>query len=60
MQNACVLHPQAAERSLSLPMVASEFKLLFWGRSMTPHRGRNWLMGDSKPKQDKLRAMAEW
>ena len=41
-------------------MVASEFKLLFWGRSMMPHRGRIWLMGDSKPKQDKLRAMAEW
>lgn len=41
-------------------MIAHEFNLRFWGRSITPHTARNWLMGNSLPTQDKLRVLAEW
>jgi transcriptional regulator with XRE-family HTH domain len=40
--------------------VANEFNLRYWGRSITPHTARNWLMGNSLPTQDKLRVLAEW
>jgi hypothetical protein len=46
--------------SLSPSLVAREFNLRFWGRSITPHTARNWLMGKSIPTQDKLRVLAEW
>lgn len=45
---------------LSPSLVAREFNLRFWGRSITPHTARNWLMGKSIPTQDKLRVLAEW
>lgn len=41
-------------------VVASEFNLRYWGRSITPHTARNWLMGNSMPTQDKLRVLADW
>lgn len=41
-------------------VIAHEFNLRFWGRSITPHTARNWLMGNSLPTQDKLRVLAEW
>ncbi len=41
-------------------VVANEFNLRFWGRSITPHTARNWLLGNSLPTQDKLRVLAEW
>lgn len=41
-------------------VVANEFNLRYWGRSITPHTARNWLLGVSIPMQDKLRALAEW
>jgi len=46
--------------SLSPTVVAREFNLRYWGRSITPHTARNWLMGNSIPTQDKLRVLAEW
>jgi hypothetical protein len=41
-------------------VVANEFNLRYWGRSITPHTARNWLLGVSIPMQDKLRVLAEW
>jgi hypothetical protein len=40
--------------------VANEFNLRYWGKSITPHTARNWLLGKSLPMQDKLRVLAEW
>lgn len=41
-------------------VVAHEFNLRYWGKSITPHTARNWLIGRSIPMQDKLRVLAEW
>jgi hypothetical protein len=40
--------------------VASEFNLRYWGHSISTHAARNWLMGVSVPKQDKLVVLANW
>ena len=31
-------------------VVANEFNLRHWGRSITPHTARNWLLGQALPK----------
>jgi transcriptional regulator with XRE-family HTH domain len=41
-------------------VVANEFNLRYWGRSITPHTARNWLLGKSIPTQDKLRVLSDW
>ena len=41
-------------------LVANEFNLRYWGKSITPHTARNWLIGKSIPMQDKLRVLADW
>lgn len=41
-------------------LVANEFNLRYWGKSITPHTARNWLLGVSIPMQDKLRVLADW
>ena len=41
-------------------VVAHEFNLRYWGKSITSHTARNWLMGKSIPMQDKLRVLADW
>ncbi len=41
-------------------VVANEFNLRYWGRSITPHTARNWLLGQAMPTQDKLVVLAEW
>jgi hypothetical protein len=41
-------------------IVANEFNLRYWGRGITTHTARNWLLGVSIPMQDKLRVLAEW
>jgi len=54
---------QALEASavrLSPTVVANEFNLRYWGRSITPHTARNWLLGKAIPTQDKLRVLADW
>lgn len=51
---------EAAGIRPSPTVIAHEFNLRFWGRSITPHTARNWLMGNSLPTQDKLRVLAEW
>lgn len=45
---------------LSPTVVANEFNLRYWGRSITPHTARNWLLGKAIPTQDKLRVLADW
>lgn len=41
-------------------VVAHEFNLRYWGRSISVHAARNWLLGVSLPRQDKLRVLADW
>jgi hypothetical protein len=41
-------------------VVAHQFNLRYWGRSISVHAARNWLLGVSLPRQDKLRVLAEW
>jgi hypothetical protein len=41
-------------------IVANEFNLRYWGKSITSHTARNWLLGKSIPMQDKLRVLADW
>ncbi|PJC23140.1 MAG: hypothetical protein CO065_00300 [Comamonadaceae bacterium CG_4_9_14_0_8_um_filter_57_21] len=41
-------------------LVANEFNLRYWGKSITSHTARNWLLGKSIPMQDKLRVLSEW
>lgn len=37
-----------------------EFNLRYWGKPMTLHGVRRWLLGESMPNQDKLETLAEW
>lgn len=46
--------------SSSPTVVANEFNLRYWGRKITLHTARNWLLGKAIPKQDKLRVLADW
>jgi hypothetical protein len=41
-------------------VVAHQFNLRYWGRSISVHAARNWLLGVSLPRQDKLRVLAHW
>lgn len=41
-------------------LVANEFNLRYWGKSITANTARNWLLGKSIPMQDKLRVLADW
>lgn len=50
----------AAGVRASPTLVVNEFNLRYWGRSVTPHTARNWLLGKAIPTQDKLRVLAEW
>jgi transcriptional regulator with XRE-family HTH domain len=54
---------QALEAVGSRPsptLVANAFNQRYWGRSITPHTARNWLLGRSLPTQDKLVVLADW
>lgn len=51
---------EAAGVRPSPTVVANEFNLRHWGRSITPHTARNWLLGQALPTQDKLVVLAEW
>lgn len=44
----------------SATVVANEFNLRYWGEGITSHAARNWLMGVSVPKQDKLLILCKW
>jgi hypothetical protein len=49
-----------ARESPSPTALANEFNLRYRGKSITAHAARNWLLGISLPKQDKLRVLADW
>jgi len=51
---------EAAGVKTSPTVVANEFNLRYWGRSITPHTARNWLLGKALPTQDKLRVLSDW
>lgn len=37
-----------------------EFNTRYWGKPMTLHGVRRWLVGETLPSQDKLVVLAEW
>lgn len=37
-----------------------EFNRRYWGKPMTLHGVRRWLLGETLPSQDKLLVLAEW
>lgn len=41
-------------------VIANQFNLRYYGKSITIHAARNWLLGISIPKQDKLQVLADW
>ena len=45
---------------VSATVVANEFNLRYWGEGISSHAARNWLMGVSVPKQDKLMVLSKW
>lgn len=49
------------EKSLKVSptVLANLFNLTFYGRGITPHTARNWLLGNSFPTQDKLVHLAK-
>jgi hypothetical protein len=45
---------------VSATVIANEFNLRYWGEGISSHAARNWLMGVSVPKQDKLMVLSKW
>lgn len=45
---------------VSATVIANEFNLRYWGEGISSHAARNWLMGVSIPKQDKLLVLSKW
>jgi hypothetical protein len=37
-----------------------EFNTRYWGRPMTLHGVRRWLLGETMPSNDKIKVLAEW
>lgn len=37
-----------------------EFNQRYWGKAVTLHGVRRWLLGETLPSQDKLLALAQW
>lgn len=51
---------QAAGYEARPSVLEREFNLRYWGKPMTLHGVRRWLLGESLPKQEKLLLLAEW
>ncbi|MFY8178375.1 MAG: hypothetical protein ACOVKR_03140 [Limnohabitans sp.] len=45
---------------VSATVIANEFNLRYWGEGISSHAARNWLMGVSIPKQEKLMVLSKW
>ena len=43
----------------SATQLADAFNLRYWGEGITSHAARNWMIGVSIPKQDKLKTLSE-
>lgn len=39
--------------------LANAFNMRYWGEGITAHAARNWMIGISMPKQDKLRTLGD-
>ena len=42
------------------PTVVANYFTLQNSRGITPHTARNWILGNSMPRQDHLRVLASW
>ncbi len=49
----------SAGLKVSPTVLSHEFNLRYWGRGISVHAARNWLMGKSLPMQDKLIVLAD-
>lgn len=43
----------------SATQLADAFNMRYWGEGITPHAARNWMIGVSMPKSDKLKALGD-
>lgn len=43
----------------SATQLADAFNMRYWGVGITPHAARNWMIGASIPKQDKLKTLSD-
>lgn len=43
----------------SATQLANAFNLRYWGEGITAHAARNWMIGVSMPKQDKLKTLGD-
>lgn len=43
----------------SATQLADAFNIRYWGDGITPHAARNWVIGASIPKQDKLKTLSD-
>ena len=44
----------------SATVVANIFNQKYWGKSITSHTARSWMVGTSIPMQDKLVVLSDW
>ena len=51
---------QAAGYTAKPAVLEREFNQRYWGKPMTLHGVRRWLLGETLPSQDKLLVLAEW
>jgi hypothetical protein len=51
---------QAAGYAPRPAVLEREFNTRYWGKPMTLHGVRRWLMGETLPSQSKLLVLAEW
>ncbi len=51
---------QAAGYAPRPAVLEREFNSRYWGKPMTLHGVRRWLLGETLPSQDKLLVLAEW
>ena len=43
----------------SATQLANAFNMRYWGEGITAHAARNWIIGASMPKQDKLKTLGD-
>lgn len=43
----------------SATQLANAFNMRYWGEGITAHAARNWMIGVSMPKQDKLKTLGD-
>jgi len=51
---------EAAGYEAKPAVLEREFNQRYWGRAVTLHGVRRWLLGETFPAHDKLLALAEW